>query len=441
MAQSQLKVLRQTRGLAKRQMTLLEQWLQTTEVENYKLDSIVDSELKIDDLRGWRERFNTYHEKITVVHIQLEATDEELENHHKDFDDFERRYSAAMTKLNLLVENAKKEVQAESQQHYTANAVTNRQITSSTSLKLPQIELPNFDGQLVNYQAFNETFRALVHNDVRLSAVQKFFYLKGCLKNITIFAEISSLELTEQNYKLAWELLISRFENKKALINKHIKLLFNLPKAERNSASSLRQLLDNVSKHIYGIKGQRVFIPDAILNYLVTSKVDELTHQLWEAHDQNINFEEVATFESLKTFLSNRARALENVEEFNIRRPGSAVVGQNPGKPMPTHGAYKYGNKNISTPRNVYAALQNSDNKYLNKRYSGTCAVCHDMHPAWSCPTFLSKPVKDRLEVAKAKGLCEICLNKHSTEDCKNANWKCKVCMDSSHHTLLHHEK
>jgi hypothetical protein len=161
-----------------------------------------------------------------------------------------------------------------------------------------------------------------VHKDVRLGAVQKLFYLKGCLKNISLFAEISSLELTEDNYDLAWELLVNRYENRKTLVNQHIKAIFNLSKVDRNSASSLRQLIDNISKHIHCLKSQKIEITDAVLVFIVTSKIDSLTHQLWEAHDSVNNVDAVATFESLKLFISNRARALENVEEFDERTAG-----------------------------------------------------------------------------------------------------------------------
>lgn len=453
MAEAQLKVWRQKRGQTKRSMTILEKWIGGLP-PNYKLESIIDCELKISDLKTGRLNFETYHNGITECLIELEADDEKLENHEKEFEHFEERYQQAMLSLNKMLEAARNELQV-LQPHPAAEANLNGNKKVQSSLKLPEIHLPLFDGLLVNYQSFKETFRALVHNDLRLSAVQKFFYLKGCLKNTSLFAEISSLALTEENYDLAWELMVARYENKKALINKHIRYLFTLPKTERNSASSLRQLMDNVSKHIHGIKSQQIIVPDAILIYLVTSKIDELSHQLWEAHDANLNVEEMATFESLKMFLCNRARALENVEDFNQRKTGQQPV-QQFGKAGSSSYPPKFHNKNNFENRNVYSIQKNVEmgrhqpNKFMSmsngkdqhrnsqgNKY-GKCVICSEEHPIWRCKTFLNKPIKDRELIVKDKRLCEKCLREHEPNAC-TFKFACRLC-NELHNTLLHQD-
>jgi hypothetical protein len=247
--------------------------------------------------------------------------------------------------------------------------------------------------------------------------------LKGCLKNVSLFAEISSLGLTEENYDLAWDLLISRYENRKTLVNQHIKAIFSLPKVERNSAHSLRLLIDNVSKHLHGLKAQQIIMNDAVLIYLVTSKIDALTHQLWEAHDSNLNVDAVATFECLKLFITNRARALENVEEFDQRKflPGSKVA-EGPA-------AVSYQQRFNPTPkRKVLAALN----------YSFNCDFCQLKHHIWKCESFLSEPTKVKLDFVDKKGLCKKCLKIHQG-NCKFL-FKCKDCGSAHHNTLLHQE-
>jgi Protein of unknown function (DUF1759) len=437
MSENQLKVWRQKRGQTKRCMTVLEKWL-TSLSEDYKLNSIVDGEVKIEDLKQWRITFEDCHNGMTECMVNLEREENELSNHEKEFEHFEERYSTALSALVNLVEAAKKDLRPVQQPQQADNATqVIQQPRMQTSLKLPEIHLPFFDGQLVNYQAFKETFKALVHNDVRLSAIQKFFYLKGCLKNTSMFAEISSLELTEENYSLAWDLLKTRFENRKALINKHIKYLFNLPKAERNSASSLRQLIDNVSKHIHGIKAQQIVIPDAILIYIVSSRIDELTHQLWEAHDANTNIEDVATFESLKHFISNRARALENVEDFSQRKPSQPAYGQ--AATVQQYGSKKYQDRNKPDKKQTLAAVQGPQTD--NDSGKTSCVFCRKPHRKglWGCDDFLSKHVEERIQFIKQNFICEICLNKHSNE-CKFTGF-CRVCRSARHNTLLHQEK
>jgi len=427
MSEAQLKLLRQKRGQVKRSVTVLEKWLDNLPAD-FKLKSIIDGELKIEDLKQHKLAFKELHDDITECYVALEKDDANMEEHEGEFEHFEERCFNGMTKLNELVEEAKRSLSVPQ-----VIEQSNGFARQSVSLKLPEMQLPTFDGQLVNYQSFKETFKALVHNDVRLSAIQKFFYLKNCLKNTSISSEISSLELTEENYNLAWDLIISRYENKKALVNKHIRFLFGLPRVERNSASSLRELIDNVSKHVHGLKSQHVIIPDAILIYLVTSKLDEASLQLWEAHDATVNVDDVATFDCLRLFATNRARALENVEEFIQRKPHGTASGQ-------------YGNsvklsENLNKrrdfqPRKALAALNKST---IGEQASGIkepCLMCNKGHPLWKCDGFLNKSVKDRNDFVKEKKLCSRCLRKHG--DKCTYPFNCRKCDSANHNSLIH---
>lgn len=47
-------------------------------------------------------------------------------------------------------------------------------------VRLPQIELPMFDGELDNWIPFRDAFKSLIHNNNSLSAVDKFHYLNSC---------------------------------------------------------------------------------------------------------------------------------------------------------------------------------------------------------------------------------------------------------------------
>ena len=45
--------------------------------------------------------------------------------------------------------------------------------------KLPKISLPKFDGNIIKWQSFWDSFESAVHNNETLSNVQKFNYLKS----------------------------------------------------------------------------------------------------------------------------------------------------------------------------------------------------------------------------------------------------------------------
>ena len=51
-----------------------------------------------------------------------------------------------------------------------------------TSVQLPIISAPTFDGDILNWVAFWEQFETAIHNNDRLNDAQKFVYLREALK-------------------------------------------------------------------------------------------------------------------------------------------------------------------------------------------------------------------------------------------------------------------
>lgn len=65
---------------------------------------------------------------------------------------------------------------------------------------------------------------------------------------------IESIELTQQNYTTAWELLQQRYEDPRSLKKKHIQCLFMMPTVTKESAKALRELIDYTSRHLRVLK-------------------------------------------------------------------------------------------------------------------------------------------------------------------------------------------
>lgn len=74
---------------------------------------------------------------------------------------------------------------------------------------------------------FKETFQASFHNNISLSDIQKYHYLRSWLgeEALTINA---SLEFAASNSNDAWGLLCDRFDNNRLLVNNHLKPLFEI---------------------------------------------------------------------------------------------------------------------------------------------------------------------------------------------------------------------
>ena len=75
----------------------------------------------------------------------------------------------------------------------------------SGNLKLPKLELPKFDGSVLQWQSFWECFEASVDNS-DLPSVTKFTYLRSLLSKKAKDC-VAGLALTAANYPSAVELL------------------------------------------------------------------------------------------------------------------------------------------------------------------------------------------------------------------------------------------
>lgn len=120
---------------------------------------------------------------------------------------------------------------------------------SSTKVKLPKIELPTFTGAYDEWVQFYKIFTSLIDSNDTLPAVEKFYYLKSCLKR-EAGKDIHSLELSSENYKVALGLLKTRFENKRVIVQKYVKCLCDAPLIVKESYIQLRKLVDEVQKNI-----------------------------------------------------------------------------------------------------------------------------------------------------------------------------------------------
>jgi hypothetical protein len=87
---------------------------------------------------------------------------------------------------------------------------------SKSKIRLPLLELPNFDGHLGSWPQFWSAFEAAIDSDKSIPDVQKMSYLISCIKGEAA-KEIQGFSVTGPNYPLAIQHLKKRFENIEAL--------------------------------------------------------------------------------------------------------------------------------------------------------------------------------------------------------------------------------
>lgn len=248
------------------------------------------------------------------------------------------------------------------------------------------------------------SFESLIHNNPTLTPIEKFQYLKMAVKDKAA-SLLNALAISAANYEVARELLRERFENHRLIVQNHVTAIFEMPVLFKESHVKLRQILDNVTKHIRALKslGQPTEYWDTLIIQIVFSKLDNNTKKEWQELEITAN---LPCWDDMKNFLKKRCDILEAMSRNS-----------------------KIQNSQIRT--NV-AAVEES------RSFSVVCAICKGSHRVYRCDEFLKLNVSQRREAVIKHGLCFKCLNTgHASRTCKFKNcYKCR----KSHSTLLHVE-
>ncbi|KAJ8957147.1 hypothetical protein NQ314_006596 [Rhamnusium bicolor] len=83
-----------------------------------------------------------------------------------------------------------------------------------SGVRLPQLNLPTFVGNYDTWLEFRDTFESLIHFNTTIGDIQKFHYLRASLDG-SAKQVIHSLEFSEKNYKVAWDLLKRSYTEKR----------------------------------------------------------------------------------------------------------------------------------------------------------------------------------------------------------------------------------
>jgi len=245
----------------------------------------------------------------------------------------------------------------------------------------------------------------LVGTSTTISNIQKFHYLLSAIKG-DARKVIQHIPASEQGFRVAWEILVDRYENERLIINTHIDNIMKLPSMTTENTNQLRQIVDTTKCNLEALRAMNVHTEtwDLMMIYILVHKLDNKTKRQWELQ---ISSKELPTLQQLYSFLEHRCNALESVSP----RPKTSELRQTSDR-KPSH-------------------------SYLSVKL--TCEVCKEAHPTSQCNTFKQMSNEEKYKIVKTNKLCINCLsNKHLIKDCSSHG--CNIC-GRWHHTLLHRNK
>lgn len=417
-----LKELTKLRGTIKGRLTRFKDYVSV--INACKQEEITD--LKLKELKFRLERIENLLFEFNEVQSQIEILSSEEDD--SEVDNFESVFYSTLSLAQHILDtrlkvNEEKEGSLHSARSTCSNTCSHHH--QNSNIKLPTIKLPTYDGNYLKWLEFRDTFESLIHSNDSISDINKFHYLRSSLEGGAALI-IKSLEFSSKNYTVAWDLVRERYDNKKVLINNHLKALFEIECISSESHRAIRFMIDYVSKNLRALDTleQPTDKWDVLIIYLVSTKLDATTFTKWEEHKNT--FKDLPTLSDFMQFLRNRADILETMAiSRSDKRDSKSNFFKNNQKPEPKNKEYPH-NKTLKS----FVASASAKPTF-------SCAFCNQQHRIIDCPSFKQLSPENRCaEVSKLK-LCSNCLRRgHATNECRILG-TCKTCK-SKHNTLLH---
>ena len=389
-----------------------------------KLEGDVDALLAafpedgIVKLKVLKTNYEAQIEKVNAASDDIAAlilTSEDLETDVEETLVLNDVFYSTLVKINEKLSASTKDTKPDTKLTSKVSTTSSSIDTSVANTKLPKIELPPFEGDILHWQTFWDKFESNVHNKTNLSDVDKFSYLSSLLKGPAGQC-ISGLKLTSENYKEAVELLKARFGNTQLLINRYAESFDDLkPVKSMNQVTDLRSMYDHVETTVRNLKSLKI---DAATYgaFLVPLLSRKLPQELKKIMSRQFK-EKIWDFTELMRIYKEE---LETQERISIESSSSHEE--------------DFSTANLHTQSRGPKQHNQKSGSNDHPRKGAGCVYCGGNHIPGKCPNVTD--IQSRVNILRKKGTCFICFQKgHIAPKCKTP-YQCKKC-GGRHHVSI----
>ena len=386
---SEISTLRRKRGKVIGQITAFTKFLDGSPEDGQRDIFLVEAHLT---------GLNEYWKRFDDIQSDIEDLDEGEETRRFEI---QNDYYAVVARANRLIQG---ERPAASSTRDT-NASPALSVSTPTPVKLPDLNLPTFDGTIEKWTSFYDIFSSSIGRNDDLTPVQKLQYLRSVLTGKAA-ASIECLSTTDANYISAIDLLKEKFDCTRRIILRHCETIREFQKPVKDSPETLGNLVDTVNQNLRALKnlGEPIESWNAMLVSIILSKVNADTVWHWEI---TLKDKKMPSYLKLLEFLEKRANC------------------------APTPPSKSGSSENHRSNRQGPSRKQS-----VNTTTSYQCPLCKGPHGVWNCSTFKAQTVQERQATVEKASLCPNCLQKwHAIKFCKFS--PCRMC-HKRHHAMLH---
>ncbi|XP_025997196.2 uncharacterized protein LOC105199694 [Solenopsis invicta] len=391
-----LASLKRQRATIKSSCTRIKTYVDAIRTVNLsQLAQIEESKIKLD--KYWAD--------YDGIQTQLEALDDAEAPDRATFEDIFYSLAAKMRELLTIMPPAVSVGTALSVGPSTSTARESSR--PLTHVRLPKLNLPSFSGKYDEWFPFRDTFVSVIHSNTELSNIQRLQYLRASLTG-DAGKVVDSLEISDVNYEVAWTLLKERYDNKRVIVQSHIKALIELPSMAKENHVELRKIADGAARHLHALQALKRPTDkwDDLLIHVLSSKLDAVTLREWQS---SLVGNELPTQKQFFDFITRQCQMLEATGK------SSAAAAK------------------TSSARLQSCVKKQSCATTIKKK----CHFCQGEHSVYYCRDFLALATKRRIAEIRDRKLCSNCLrsSSHASSECISGG--CRICQ-AKHNTLLH---
>jgi hypothetical protein len=404
----QLKELKKKRGIVKATLTRMKTFVQS-------FDPTVEA---ISLLEYRQEELPKINQKFDDIQTQIELiTVDDLDKEEDERERFEVEFFRIRSTIQEII-NTKNAFNS------SAHSSTLNMSATQARVQLPSIKLPEFHGNIQDWESYYDCFRSMVHEDNNIATAHKFYYLRASVFGAALDL-IKTVPMTDANYEVAMMRLKQRYDNRSLTIQSHVRSLLESPFVEKATTAQLQQLHSHVCTHVAALKAldQPVEKWDARLIMIVCMRLDKDTLHGWQLHQRDT---QLPRYIDLEEFLASRCVAMQNSYTY-----------------LPEHKEVEENNVATKQPRlkkNIGATPGKRALAATTKACAEeACACCLEPHRLYQCNKFKDMSPNKRITLVREKRLCFNCLSPYHRVDSCRSKFVCQKCK-RRHNTLMHHE-
>lgn len=201
----EIEALKIKRRILKASCTRIKDYVDT--VQNITDETIAQLKVRKEKLELYWQQYDDIQSQIELLEVSAE---------HNDRDSFEAAYFDLAAQIQRLLDNALS-TRASRTNATASNVASSQQANSNTHVRLPKLNLPAFSGKYQEWTPFSQMFCTIITDNGKLTNIEKFQYLKSSLSGDAADA-IDLLELSDQNFAVAWEILEKRYDKVRVIV-------------------------------------------------------------------------------------------------------------------------------------------------------------------------------------------------------------------------------